>query len=112
MKEKATSGLGVVVNHAKFIAKEQENFLWEKGFLGSENGKILCFNLVQPFGIQFALRTEQENRNLGLENPLFCLEHDEAGYEFSQYTEDINKTNNGGRAFWASKGKLFVHKEI
>ena len=46
MKEKATSGLGVVVNHAKFIAKEQENFLWEKGFLRSENGKIPCFNLA------------------------------------------------------------------
>ena len=79
MKETAASELGVVVNQAKFTAKKQENLLWENGFLGNENGKILCFNLVWVFGIQFALRTEQEHRNLGLENPLFCLEHDEAG---------------------------------
>mgnify|MGYP000049554726 CR=1 FL=1 len=71
MNEKAASRLSLIVNQAKYIAKEQENFLWENGFLGSENGKILCFNLVWVFGIQFALRTEQEHRNLELEN--FCL---------------------------------------
>ena len=57
MKEKATSGLGVVVNQAKFIAKEQENFLWENGFLGNEDRKILCFKLVWAFGIHFTWRT-------------------------------------------------------
>ena len=85
----------MVVNQAKFIAKNQENLLWENDSLVNENGKILCFNLVWVFGIQFALRTEQKHRNLGLENPLFCLEHDKSGCEFSQYTEDITKTNNG-----------------
>ena len=64
MKEKAAQGVGVVVNQAKFIAKEQEDFLWENGSLKSENGKILCFNLVWVFGIEFALRTGQEHRNL------------------------------------------------
>ena len=68
MNEKAASRLSLIVNQAKYIAKEQENFLWENGFSGSENGKILCFNLVLVFGIQFALRTEQEHRNLELEN--------------------------------------------
>ena len=71
MNEKAALRLSLIVNQAKYIAKEQENFLWENGFLRSENGKILCFNLVLVFAIQFALRTEQEHRNLGLEN--FCL---------------------------------------
>ena len=72
MNEKAASGLGVVVNQAKFIAKEQENILWENAFfIGKENGKILCFNLVWVFGIQFALRTGQEHRNVELGN--FCL---------------------------------------
>ena len=75
-------------------------------FLGNENGKILCFNLVWVFGIHFSLRTEQEHRNLGLENSQFCLEHDEAGCEFSQYTEDISKTNNGGCAILRVKRKV------
>ena len=33
----------MVVNLAKFIAKEQKDFLWENGFLGSENGKTVYF---------------------------------------------------------------------
>ena len=53
MKEKAASGRGVVVNQAKFIAKEQENVLRENGFLGSENGKILCFHLVWVLTFSF-----------------------------------------------------------
>ena len=61
------------------LPKNKKTFCRKMLFLGKENGKILCFNLVWVFGIQFALRTEQEHRNLGLENPLFCLEHDEAG---------------------------------
>ena len=61
------------------LLKNKKTFCGKMAFLGNENGKILCFNLVWVFGIQFALRTEQEHRNLGLENPLFCLEHDEAG---------------------------------
>ena len=68
----------MVGNQAKFIAKEQKDFLWENGFLGSENGKIISFALVGVFGIQFALRTKQEHRNLGLKNSQFYLEHDKA----------------------------------
>ena len=32
MKERAAEGVGVVGNQAKFIAKEQKDFLWENGF--------------------------------------------------------------------------------
>ena len=49
MKEKVAQGIGVVVNQAKFIREEQENFLWENGFLGSENGfwfGFLAFSLL------------------------------------------------------------------
>ena len=81
MKEKPAQGVGVVGNQAKFIAKEQKNVLRENGFLGSENEKILWYTLVGVFDIQFPLRTDQENWNLGLENSQFCLEHDEAGCE-------------------------------
>ena len=53
------------------LLKNKKTFCGKMAFLGNENGKILCFNLVGVFGIQFALRTGQENRNVELEN--FCL---------------------------------------
>ena len=42
MKEKAEQGIGIVVNKANLITEEQETYLRENGFLGSENGKLLC----------------------------------------------------------------------
>ena len=50
------------------LLKNKKTFCEKMAFLGNENGKILCFHLVWTFGIQFALRTEQEHRNLKLEN--------------------------------------------
>ena len=82
MKEKAAQGVGVVVNQAKFITEEQENFLWENGFLGGKNGEILCYTYVWVFGIQFALSAGQEHRNLKLKQSQLSLEHDESGCEF------------------------------
>ena len=107
IKEKAAQGVGVVINQAKFITKDQENFLWENGFLGSKNREILCYTLVWVFGIQFALKAGQEHRNLRFKNSQLSLEHDELECEFLQYMEDINKTNNGGLCHLCVKRKVF-----
>lgn len=107
IKEKAAQGVGVVINQAKFITEDQENFLWENGFLGSKNREILCYTLVCIFGIQFALKAGQEHRNLRFKNSQLSLEHDELECEFLQYMEDINKTNNGGLCHLCVKRKVF-----
>ena len=96
----------MVVNQAKFITEEQENLLWENVFLGSENGEILCYTLVWVFGIQFAFRAGKELRNLRFKTSQLCLEHDESGCEFLQYTEDISKNNNGGLCHLRVKRKV------
>ena len=83
-------------NQANFITEEQENYLWENGFLGSDNAELLCHTLVWDFGIQFALRAGQEHRNLRFQTSQLSLQLDESGHEFLQYMEDISKTNNGG----------------
>lgn len=41
MKERARQGIGVDVNQANLITQEQENYLWEHGFLGSKNAELL-----------------------------------------------------------------------
>ena len=95
MKERARQGIGVDVNQANLITKEQENYLWEHGFLGSEN-TLVCdtlryVGLGSSLGVNFALRAGQEHRNLRLRNSQLSLQCDELGREFLQYTEDISK---------------------
>ena len=106
MKEKAAQGIGIVVNKANFISEEQENYLWENGFLGSENGELLCHTLVWVFGMQFALRAGQEHWNLSFNNSQLCLQHGESGHEFLQYMEDVSKANNGGLCHLRVKRKV------
>lgn len=106
MKERARQGIGVDVNQENLITQEQENYLWEHGFLGSENAELLRDTLVWVLGIQFALRAGQEHRNLTLRNSQLSLQCDELGREFLQYTEDISKTNNGGLSHLRIKRKV------
>ena len=40
MKEKEEQGIGIVVNKVNLITEEQETYLRENGFLGSENGDV------------------------------------------------------------------------
>ena len=56
MKERAQQGIGVDVHQANLITQEPENYLWEHGFLGSENAELLRDTLVWVLGVQFALR--------------------------------------------------------
>ena len=68
MKERARQGIGVDVNQADLTTLEQEDYLWEHGFLGSENAELLRDTLVWVLGVQFALRAGQEHRNLRIRN--------------------------------------------
>lgn len=106
LKERAGQGLGVEVAQANFISEEQENYLWEHGFLGSSGASLLRDTLVYVFGIQFALRAGQEHRNLRSKNSQLSLQVDEFGSEYLQYTEDVSKTNNGGLAHLRIKRKV------
>ena len=67
---------------------------------------LLRDTLVYVFGIQFALRTGQEHRNLRSKNSQLSLQVDEVGSEYLQYVEDNSKTNNGGLAHLRIKRKV------
>ena len=90
MKERAGQGIGVETAQAKFISEEQENYLWEHGFLGSTNAELLRDTLVYVLGIQFALRAGQEHRNLRRKNSQLSLQVDEFGDEYLQYITRIS----------------------
>ena len=104
-EERARQGIGVDVNQANLTTLEQEDYLWEHGFLGSEDGELLRDTLVWVLGVQFAVRAGQEHRNLRLRNSQLSLQCDELGCEFLQYTEDISKKNNGALSHLRIKRK-------
>jgi hypothetical protein len=64
MKRGAEHGLGLNVKQAKVISVQQEDILWEKGLLGSHSPKVLLDTMVFLIGLQFALRSGDEHRNL------------------------------------------------
>ena len=106
MKERARQGIGVDVNQANLITQEQENYLWQQCFLGSEYAELLRDTLVWVLGVNFALRAGQEHRNLRLRNSQLSLQCGELGREFLQCTEDISTTNNGGLSHLRIKRKV------
>ncbi|PFX23721.1 hypothetical protein AWC38_SpisGene11730 [Stylophora pistillata] len=71
LKERARQGIGVDVNKANLITHEQENYLWQHGFLGSENAELLCDTL------QLVNMDSQEKENI------------------SQFTTDNSTANPG-----------------
>ncbi|CAB4023344.1 Hypothetical predicted protein, partial [Paramuricea clavata] len=89
MKERAGQGIGVETSQAKFITEEQENYLWEHGFLGCTNAALLRDTLAFVFGLQFALRAGQEHRNLRRENSQLSLQVDEFGDEFLAFIQVV-----------------------
>lgn len=68
MKEAAAKGIGTTPKQAEVITVEQENDLWERGFLGSDEPEKLRDTVLWLFGLNFALRAGQEHRSLRMQN--------------------------------------------
>ena len=97
MKQLSRQGLGIEKNQADVITTEQEEILWSKGILGCSNPRTLLNTMVYLIGLHFALRAEQEHRNLRFgEESQISLKQDASGRRYLQYTEDVSKTNPGG----------------
>ena len=96
MKEATSAGVGIEKKQANVVSKEQEDFLWQKGILGSSSPETLRDTLLWIFGIHFGLRAGQEHRNLRMQNSQISARVDETGTSYLQYAEDVCKTNSGG----------------
>lgn len=108
LKEKAGEGIGNITSQADVITPDQMEYLWKNGFLGSDMPELLRNTVLFVFGNCFALRAEQEHRNLRMKNSQLSLHTDEPGAEYLQYVEDVSKSNyyNGGLAHLRIKNKV------
>ena len=96
MKRLRTLGLGVKRKQAEPITVEEENMLWEKGFLGDSNPKSLLDTMLYLCGVHFALRSGEEHRSLRLSQfELIQPKHGSTTGSFI-YTENYSKNNQGG----------------
>ena len=72
---------------------QKEDFLWKTGILGSGNPHSMIDTLIFLMGLNFALRSGDEHRNLS-RNQLSVS--DSRSGKFLLYTEKISKANRRG----------------
>ncbi len=56
-------GIGASVKHAAVISLTDENFMWEKGILGTSAPRPLLRAVFYKVGLFFSLRGSQEHRD-------------------------------------------------
>ena len=64
MKQRTSSGIGIIVKKADIISKTDEDILWNRGILGSENPEQLLHTVLYVVSLSCALRAGKEHRNL------------------------------------------------
>ena len=64
MKRLISEGVGVQVKQTEPLSKDEEDILWNKGLLGSENPRIFLNTIVFVLEKCFALKGGQEHRSL------------------------------------------------
>ncbi len=64
MKERAKVGLGSYVKQVEVLSFDQEEYLWQHGFLGSSNPEQLLHTLVFLLCMHCALHAGAEHRAL------------------------------------------------
>jgi hypothetical protein len=93
MKERADRGLGLHTKQAKVITPEEEDTMWAKNILGMSSPQTLFNTMVYLNGLNFALRSGDEHRNLT--HGQLQLGNNEEG-RYLEYTENISKANRRG----------------
>ena len=107
MKRLRSLGLGVKPKRAEPISVKEEGILWGKGLLGSHSPQVLLHTIVYLCGLNFALRSGKEHRDLQFSQIEIVEPIDEPPY--AVYTENISKNNSGGLAQRKIEAKQVIH---
>lgn len=98
MKIATKDGLGLKKRRAEFIPVDLEEQLWEDGHLGTDSPKQLLATILYLIGMHYGLRARKEHRQLrfGRNSQFQILEDPVTKESLLRYTEDCQKTRNGG----------------
>ena len=112
LKDLHQKGIGNTKKQAEVISFELEEEMWHNGLLGSDEPQKLLDTLVFGFGLNFALRSGKEHRNLRPDMIELVEPHDSISYLL--YNECGSKNNAGGlkdRKLKNKSVKLFANME-
>ena len=99
-------GIGVSVQHAEVISRDEEAHLWSEGVLGVGTPSSLLRAIFFMNGKALCLRGGREDRMLKLSQ--FSIHSDEYG-EFVVYSENGSKNRSGSYKDRADNNKIIKH---
>ena len=86
-----------------------EETLWKNGLLGDHNAQVLLDTLLYLTGLNFALRSGEEHRWFRHKPSQINFMNPENEAPYIAYTEDISKTNQGGKSKKYSQMCYSIH---
>ena len=96
MKLLQSQGEGSKKRQAEVVTEEEENLLWERGYLGDATPQSLLDTMVFYNGLYFALRSCREHRQLQRMPCQIELIEPAGQRAYLRYVEDVLKNHPGG----------------
>lgn len=109
MKRLQRKGLGSCRKQAEPLTEQEEEILWQKGYLGDHSPQALVTTMIFMCGLYFALRSGAEHRNLRHNPSQITLFEPPDQRAYLRYVEDVSKNNQGGLKSRKNKPKVVYH---
>ena len=109
MKHLQSQGEGSKKKQAEVLTEDEEDMLWEKGYLGDSTPQSLLDTMVFYNGLYFALRSGKEHRQLRRTPCQIQLVEPPNQRAYLKYVEDLSKNHPGGLKGRKITPKIVLH---
>ena len=109
MKRLQSEGVGLIKREVEVITVEEEETLWQKGFLGDSNPQVLLDTMIYNSGLYFALCRGKEHRQLRNSPCQIQVVERPGERAYLRYTEDVSKNYHGGLNGRRVQQKVVLH---
>ena len=113
LKDLHSSGVSISTKQAEVISTDLEDRLWSEGVLGSDTPQKLLDTLVFCFGLNYALHSGREHRDLRPDMLTYVEPTTGNSRPYLQYDESGSKNNPSGlreRKVTNKVVKIFANK--
>ena len=111
MKRLQAAGKGTKKKQAEPLTIQEEEFLWQKGFLGDHTPQVLLDTIIFMNGLNFTLRSGKEHRQLRFILPQIELVKKQGERAYLVCREDVSKNCPGVLKGKKMKSKVVYHHE-